>query len=126
MVFKFNIGDEIIAKTNVGTIEEPVYDLIKIQIIGFGNGSNDTDLLCYVPQYQHTPRSFKLTRLHQRYYNFNDKFLNERATFVKEHEITKHIPAPSGALCIKCQNFVMWAEQNETFLCRSCKENPYR
>lgn len=122
----FKMGDELVVNIDIGTTDQPYVQTLKVQIIGFGNGTNGDEFLCYVPCYEHTSKSFKLTRLHQKHYDFDDKFLNEMGTFVKTHQVMKHVPAPDGAMCYRCGDFVMWAEQIENFLCRDCKENPYR
>ena len=123
---KFKIGDEVVVKVNVGTTTDPWLQTLKVQIIGFGNGANNDQTLCYVPQYENLKTSFSLNRLHQRHYDFHNKFLGEFGTFVNESDVIKHIPSPEGAVCVRCNDFVMLAEQADDFLCRPCKENPWR
>lgn len=123
-------GDELIISVNEGTAEKPYEIELKVQIIGMGNGDNDADILCYVPVYQSSKRTFMLNRLHQRYYDFDPKFMGEQGIFIdRRFDIVKHMPVPDGTICDQCGEFFEYAERDEdsdAFLCWQCKQDPYR
>ncbi|SRR5260221_3107964 len=126
MIVPINVGDELFVRVNDGTTDDPWHQTIKVQIIGIGNGDVADDVLCYVPSYQNAKRSFKLNGWHQRVYEFDDKFLSERAVFVKAVDVVRHEPAIDGNTCKRCQEFIMWAEKSDDFVCNLCKANPFR
>jgi hypothetical protein len=125
----YRIGDEVVLKINFGTEENPRYDRRKVQVIGLPDETGDGQYLCYVPNYLSVPQSFKVRRVHQEWYGFDDKFLDEQGTFITDAcKIYAYHPAPEGECCDNCKRFIRWAERDwsETFVCRRCTQNPYR
>lgn len=124
------IGDELIIEINNGTQDNQVLEQIKIQVIGKGNGGDKSQCICYVPPYQIMKHSFKLTIGHQKHYKFDNKFLNEFATFItSQTKIIKHMPTMGGETCDHCKIFFEYAEPNDEnrgFLCYQCKQDPWR
>src|ERR1044072_461396 len=125
---QYNPGDEIMFLLNEGSETNPYVRTIKVQIIGFGNGDNPHQLLCYVPHYVSVHSSFKLGRNHQNWYGFDGKFIGEYGMFIEEADVIKHFPRLEGETCVNCQTFIQWAQAgfDEEFWCHSCKQNPYR
>ena len=123
-------GDELIIKIkeNFG-YAEPSIRHISVLIIGHSSkNESDDEYLCYVPHYEHINDSFKLTKKHQTYYGFEKKFLNEEAIVINSNtEIFKHIKAPEGERCNRCDIFFEGAQKvNNAFFCALCTQNPYR
>jgi len=106
-------------------IDDTVHKLLVIAIyteLKFYDAT--THLVCYVPDYISINSSFKLQRHHMKQFEFDEKFLSERAVYVSPDRVTsveKHIP---GAKCSKCGIYVQYVE--EPFTCYDCRQDPYR
>jgi len=64
-----------------------------------------------------------------KWYNVDKRFLGDNVAFIMAHHpIYKHIPAPQGETCKRCNEFFEWAErkEEEPFTCRACTLDPYR
>jgi hypothetical protein len=123
----YNIGDEVLARVDDSEPGDRSHTQdVKLQIIGFGNGYDSHQLLCYVPQYLNVRASFKLGRVHQRQYKFDPKFLDEYGTFVNKVHVIHHFPAVPASICSNCGTLVHLAEGGVEYVCRPCRENPWR
>lgn len=126
--------DEVILKVeDLFGYRDKVYAKLKVMIIGV---STDCDgdyaqYLCYVPAYERIPYgfpTFTINRQHLKYFDVDPKFLGDIGCLITQAmPIFKHLPAPRGEKCDHCGDFGMGAVRtDDTYICRLCRENPYR
>lgn len=116
----FKVGDSLV----INYYNRP--DDIDIFIIG-KNKKNEDEFLCYVLNDVNISDSFKITCKHLEEFNVHKKYLGTMG--VKIYSFTyvkKHIKAPPGCTCTKCNEYVLDAEEIENFICYGCKQSPYR
>lgn len=125
---RYRIGDEIICAFNLGDAREAWYQEFKLQVIGFVTGDDyDSDrMLCYVPQYMTIRSSFTLGRRHQESFGFPSKFIGEQGIFADDNQVVKHMPGLPGEVCSKCKMLIQYATCSASYLCWTCRDNPYR
>lgn len=134
---KYELWDELIlnVKDSFG-YGFPIISHVKVTIIGhdMGNSVDSEPLyyLCYISPRENIPigfNSFSIDKYHIQYFDLEDKFLNDKACFITvETSVNKHIPAVKGEKCDKCKTWFDGAErgENNVYVCRSCRENPWR
>lgn len=125
----YNIGDEVVCRVDESEEEDRSYTKdVKLQIIGIGNGLESALLLCYVPQYISVRSSFVLTKHHMKQYGFDPKFLGEYAALVTKSHVVNHEPAVPAIKCTNCETLVHYANatKGEEYVCRACRDNPWR
>jgi hypothetical protein len=131
---RYSKWDEVILKVEDRFgYRDKVYSRLKVMVLGFDadNDSDSAQYLCYVPAYERVPYgfpTFTITKQHLRYFGVEDKFLGDTGCFITARmAIFKHLPAPKGEKCDKCGDFGIGAVRSDgVYLCRPCRENPYR
>ena len=110
------------------------YAKLKVMILGFDCETSDiyAQYMCYVPAYERIPHGFPtfiIDKHHAAYFDLEDKFIGDTGCFITAlNPIYKHTPAPLGERCSHCDDWSDGAEkdQNGTYTCRACRDNPYR
>lgn len=126
MAPQFKRGDDLVVKlkTSYNTVES-----VTVHVIGI-SADVDIDLqqyLCYVPNWILIESSFEIKKEHTLWFNTKPKFIGGQAVILKSpFSIIRHIKSLDGALCNCCNMFIEYVENNDFFICRSCKENPFR
>lgn len=125
---QFKRGDDLVVKlkTSYNSNEN-----VTVHVIGI-SADVDEDLkqyLCYVPKWILVQTSFEIKKEHTFWFTAKQKFIGEQGIILKPpFTIIRHIKGLDGASCKNCNTFVEWVQDdpNSTFICRSCRENPYR
>lgn len=131
MIVRYNAWDQVVISVG-GTSDDgkPFSSPVSATVIGhnYDPDSPSTEYLCYVPQYETTPASFRITDYHVQWWKADARFLGEQGLFVgHDTRVTKHVPAVPGERCERCQEFVPHAPKTaDAYRCRACRENPYR
>lgn len=132
---RYSKWDEVILKVEDSFgYRDKIPSRLKVMILGFDTDvdSSCAQYLCYVPPYERIPYgfpTFTIDRHHVRHFKLEPKFLGDTGCFITvKHPIYKHVVAPKGEKCDKCQSFFEGVNRGEdgTYMCRSCRENPYR
>ena len=128
----YRLGDEVILRIeeDFGYTPKSVKH-VKVQVIGFisNSFSNDPEYLCYVPPYLSVPSSFIINKRHIKYYDVDPKFLDDTGCFITTATpVYKHLPALLAEKCDNCDEPVQGAVRDTfgVYVCRACRENPYR
>ena len=123
---QFNIGDELVLPVDdMFGYKDKIIRKIKVQVIGI----TEDAAICYVPSYENHPFSQKINEKIISFYKLNKKFLGEQSIVVFDDSIIEKIyPALQGENCDNCKEFVEEGIRydDHKFLCRACKENPWR
>lgn len=129
---RYRVGDELILKIeeNFG-YKQKTYRRVKVQVIGYNIdcGGDDAEYLVYVPPYESVKNTWTLSDRHANWYGVDKKFVGDDVMFiVARHPIYKHMPAPQGEKCDRCNEFHEGAvrDDNDEYTCRACKFNPFR
>lgn len=129
---RYHKGDELLLKIqdNFGH-SDTTYRSVKVQVIGFNIDCDgpDAEYLVYVPSYSYLKNTFILTERHANWYEIDKKFIGDDVAFITaRHLIFKHIPAIAGKRCQRCKEFFDGAQKNDenSYTCRACRENPWR
>jgi hypothetical protein len=105
---------------------DPDYDEVKtFEIVS----KDKTGYHLYIPGYLFLKNTVEADSYLCRKLQIHHKFLGEQILYVKEGMILKVNTILDGCVCIQCQDFYYWAEPNQwdsTFICWSCRKNPYR
>lgn len=131
---RYSVWDEVVLRVEEQFgYGDQIFKQLKVMIIGVDHSTaNDhTQYLCYVPPYESVPfgfPTFKIDHKHARHFLLEAKFIGDIGCFITANNpIFKHIPAPNGELCDRCRTWVDDARrENNAFMCRACRENPYR
>jgi hypothetical protein len=129
---KYAVNDQVILKVLQQFKDYPgTFKPVNVTVIGFNvNEHIDTiEYICYVPPYETLLNSFKINEQHASYYGIKKKYVGEIGCFITTTTVIyKHTKAPTGSTCTKCDEFIMYAGCDELgiYVCRSCRENPYR
>lgn len=106
---------------------------LKVMVIGFDPDCEGdyAQYMCYVPPYERIPfgfQTFTCERIHIREFDIDPRFLGDQVCLITARTpIYKHIPAPKGEKCDHCKDFHIGAIRTDgVYLCRPCRENPYR
>jgi len=126
----YNIGDELVVIVNDDFgYNQKIERTLKVQVIGIDDDSTSMTFLCYVPSYLSHPMSVKITDMISRRFSVQKKFLGEQGVTISAYEkIARHVPCIKSEQCDHCHDFVSGGERipEVRFLCRACKENPWR
>lgn len=122
-------GDEIIVKLRD---RNPIFyykdgdDRLSFTVVGKTVNDVGTEFLLYVPCYQ-ASRVICSTICKNDIlkYSADVKFLNEYGIKVYKSHIDG-VNRRDGANCLRCGDFFLMAEKNTSFVCYSCKQNPFR
>lgn len=132
---RYSKWDEVVLKVDDAFgYKDKVFARLKVMVLGIDTdcAGNHAQYLCYVPPYERVPygfATFTIDRHHIRHFNLEAKFLGDMGCFItSKNPIYKHIVAPKGEKCDKCKTFFEGVnrEDDGTYFCRSCKENPWR
>lgn len=131
---RYSKWDEVILKVeDKFGYRDKITTKLKVMVIGYDTDvdSSDAQYLCYVPPYERIPYgfpTFTIDRYHIRALDVDPKFLGDTGCFITARmPIFKHLPAPKGEKCDHCLTFFEGAiREDGTYLCRACKDNPYR
>lgn len=129
---RYRIGDELILKVEEDFgYSQKTYRQVKVQVIGYNIDcdGDDAEYLVYVPHYETLKSTWTLTERHAHWYHVDKKFVGDNVAFIQaRHPVYKHIPAPLGERCDRCQDFSEGAvrDQHGNYTCRACRLNPYR
>jgi hypothetical protein len=123
----YTAGDKVFCRIKDGSIisnDTEEFDEIKtFEVIA----SDTCGYYLFVPQYVYLQgtNSFSLHRC--RKLGIDDRYTNEQIIYISENAIYNTI-RKDGMSCSICNNFVSMAEPNrddqETFVCWSCRTNP--
>lgn len=131
---RYSKWDEVVLKVedNFG-YKDKVAARLKVMVLGFDTDcdSDCAQYLCYVPVYERIPYgfpTFTIDKYHVRHFDLDPKFLGDTGCFITaKMPIYHHTPAPKGEKCDHCKDFYEGAVREDgIYLCRPCKENPYR
>ena len=131
---RYSKWDEVVLKVEDSFgYREKIFNQLKVMILGVDNNSScdHPQYLCYVPVYEVIPMGFStftIDRHHAKHFNIEAKFIGDTGCFItNKNPIYKHLPAAKGEKCDHCGDWADGAERNYgVYLCRSCRENPYR
>ena len=132
---KYSRWDEVILKVDdLFGYTDRIVSHLKVMVIGSDVDcyGDHAQYLCYIPPYERVPggfQTFKINRFHLRHFDIEPKYLGDDGCFITADDpIHKHIPAARGERCDHCDDFIAGGERNEqgSFHCRACRENPYR
>lgn len=129
---RYKRGDELLLKVkDTFGYSDVTYRSVKVQVIGFNVDCDgpDAEYLVYVPSYSYVKSSFVLTQRHANWYSVDAKFIGDNVMFITaKHPIYKRIPAVEGERCDRCNEFCEGAvrSENDAYMCRACRENPWR
>lgn len=131
---KYHVWDEVVLKVDdLFGYKDKVFSRLKVMVLGFDSDciGDRGQYLCYVPSYERVPcgfPTFVIDQGHQRHFKFDPKFIGDIGCFITiANPIYKHLPAPKGEKCDRCKTWFEGAERDSgVYLCRGCRENPYR
>lgn len=132
---KYQIGDKIYCKIRGNTIissSDNNYDIqLAFDIIGIDN--KNSKYIVLVPKHFNIKNCWRVTEEHVENFGVDPNYLDKKAIFIYEDKIDKpNIKATSkvdGMACSRCKDFLFMAGPNQedgSFKCFSCRENPYR
>lgn len=132
---RYSKWDEVVLKVEDRFgYRDKFYSHLKVMIIGFDTDceGSSAQYLCYVPPYERVPfgfPTFTIDRHHAKHFGLDPKFVGDVGCFITSRmPVYKHIVAAKGEKCDHCKTWFDGAirEEDGTYLCRSCRENPYR
>jgi hypothetical protein len=115
-------------KVKASTIVNPYssYD----EIVTFEIVASDTHgYYLYVPHYYFLKETKKADAFQCRSLGIDKKFIDENVVYIQEKMIAYVHAKQEGVYCKICEEFCRYAESNQkdgTFICFSCRQNPYR
>jgi hypothetical protein len=121
-------GDRINCKIVAGVIVSAYqkYEEIRtLEIIGM----DDFGYYLFVPQYLCVQNSVIVDHSRCRRIGIHPRFLGEQMCHIVEGMVYSIVQKLDGLCCERCQEFVPMAAPNQidgSFLCWSCRDNPYR
>jgi hypothetical protein len=83
----------------------------------------------YVPDYCHLQGGSILDASRARRLNIDPRYIGDTIFYISEAQIYRVAYQLDGQKCAHCHDFFIMAEHNQedgTFLCYSCRDNPYR
>jgi hypothetical protein len=83
----------------------------------------------YVPHYYNLKNSVVADQYKCKALGIDKKFLNENMVYVSEKMVASVVKRDEGTNCKVCKEFTRFAEANQpdgSFICYSCRCNPYR
>ncbi len=107
----------------VGAYKE--HDEIKtFEIVAVG----DYGYYLHVPVYYSIKNTISIDRYRLKKMDIDGRFLNEEMIHINENMVCQIVHQVDGMLCSICKEFSPLAEANQedgTFICWSCRQNPY-
>jgi hypothetical protein len=125
---KLKPGDQVECRIKSAAIVSPYhsYDESKtFEVIAVDNGG----CYLYVPHYYLVKGSVVLDAYRRKTLSIDPKFLGEQFVYILENLIANIHQQTDGVFCKVCNEFYQFAEPNrkdKTFICFSCRANPYR
>lgn len=126
---KLKPGDRVDCRVKASTIVSPYknYDEIKtFEIVA----KDDHGYYLYVPHYYSLKNTIAADQYRCKKLGIDKKFLNENVVYIQENMICHVQSKLDGLSCSVCREFFPYAEANqeddETLICFSCRQNPYR
>jgi hypothetical protein len=131
---KYSRWDELILKVeDQFGYRDKINAYLKVTVIGFDPDCEGdyAQYMCYIPPYERIPfgfQTFTCNKQHIKAFEIDPKFLGDTVCLITSKTPTvKHLPAPKGEKCDRCKEFHIGAvRNNDAFLCRQCRQNPYR
>jgi hypothetical protein len=127
-LFRADIGDTLIVTVdrfgNIADKDEEHYTY-RLDIISKTN----VGWVMYVPNYITVPHAEKITEALSRKYGIDKKYHGGRMVVVGIDSVLDVIIRTDGTVCVGCKKFYPYAEPNQddnTLICYSCRDNPYR
>jgi hypothetical protein len=127
-MLKLKAGDKVECRIKAGTIRNAYdeYDDVKtFEIVAVDNEG----YYLFVPHYIFLNEGSVASEARCRSLGIDRAFVGESITYVLSAYICKVVSELDGMKCSRCRDFFGMAAPNQkdgTFLCRACKENPYR
>lgn len=125
---KLKPGDTVECRIKSSAIVSPYhsYDEIKsFEVVAVDNGG----CYLYVPHYYLVKGGLPLDAHRAKTLGISKKFLGETIIFISENLISNVREGMDGMPCKICGEFCQFAVANQednTFICFSCRSNPYR
>lgn len=126
---KLKPGDKVSCKIKnnniVGCYESDYEETINLEIVGVEEGG----YYLHIPIYRLIINCFVLTPDLAKKHSINKKYMGEKIKYISPYNISNIIEVLDGTCCTKCAEFIRFAEPNNqdgSFICWSCKTNPYR
>lgn len=128
---KYGIGEKIFCKIHESTIVCSTSEAYEAQLIFeiIGIGENTSKYLILIPTYYNIRGCWRIKEEHLEKFNINPNWLDHRALVVSEERVCHAANKGDGMSCARCKEFCPMAESNQTngsFICFSCRNNPYR
>jgi hypothetical protein len=127
-MLKLKPGDRIECRIRAGIIRNSFdeYDDTKtFEIVATDNEG----YYLYVPHYMCLNEGSKASEARCRSLGIDKAFIGENVTYVLASYICRVVSEIDGMKCSRCRDFFGMAASNQkdgTFMCKACKENPYR
>lgn len=126
---RLKIGDRIICRLREKTVVNPYtsdydevasFDIIAIDNLGY---------YLYIPPYTFIKGSVRADSFLLKQLSLTKKYLGDDILYIREGFVYKVKSEVDGCTCDKCKDFFYQAAPNQdngTFLCWECRQNPYR
>lgn len=125
---KLKPGDRVDCCVSKATVVSPYRDhdeIITFEIVAI----DKYGYYLYVPPYRLLKNTFKADKYQCRHLDIEPRFTDTDILYIDENLIRSVHSVLDGMKCAKCKEFTPMAEsnqENETFICWSCRTNPYR
>ena len=125
---RLKVGDRVDCRVKSGsiTIDYNDYDTIQtFEIVA----RDDEGYYIYVPSYIQLNGGSTLSTDRCLRMSIDKRFVGERIAYITDGEVYRVAYQLDGMKCTHCADFFVMAESNRsdgTFLCWSCRFNPYR
>ena len=129
------VGDHVICKVKDGNIlvrHECCHDRITVTIVGrILLDENTWEYVAYIPEYEASgiKSIFKIRPEFAKRYDVHPKYIGEFGISLRKNNIIRISHRSDGMWCANCEEFYNKVEPNQkdrTFICYSCRQNPYR
>ncbi len=89
----------------------------------------DDGIWLFVPNYYIIKDTVRVDHRRAKRLNIDPRFIDENMTYVRESKVCAVVYVMDGMCCSLCQEFYQMAQPNQedekTFICWACRQNPY-
>lgn len=125
---KLKAGDRVNCRLKEGNIVVAYKDYDEVRTFEVIAISDD-DCFLFIPSYVLVKDSVGLDSYRCKKLGIDPRFVGEQIAFISESMICKISQRMDGMCCDRCHDFIQMAEPNQednkTFICFCCRQNPY-